>query len=757
MISRVKNWFQNLSTTQKVIVVAFALMLLVFLMERVVYGIFYFNSIQDGMTIFISPVDELKEVGRGDTFQISFNTRVQNLPLCTATCQWELEDFGTNTVVSEGEERFQQGFGREFTFSTTATQQRTVKPYKLTVQCNNQQTRYCRGTSSSSSATTLINVTYQEEELEPASYVNENYASIARQWFSNLQLLQDLQTIQDDRIQIQNQTSQEIQNVRQLITELEENIRNDEVINAYNLLRQGPSFTSLDSYRQARTTEREIVQTYNDIIRDVDLLHAHFLIYENTTRFRSYLDLLHSTQNNFETQSLSQSQSNLQGFQNFTNTLNTTNLIQNANTSRLHAAENEQVVCSIKNATCQQVNETTPQTLLNSCEYLQNYNDRVDSLQEEFATKLRPNQTLQQTLNEFNVTSIRERSDFNTIQQGVIEDARNNELNTSNTSLMLAVMPELTRESQDFTQRVCSKNFPHQYNFLNASLRELNKTQEYTLVDLPTQRCCNLGECRQCMSEEKTPILLVHGHAIAESSQPEYSIQAMSNLANTLEQNGYYYFGHVFPERNVEVAQNSVLNKLPNNFVFTTTYYTDSFAEEGEYYRLVTKSEPIETYGIRLSEAVDKVLAKTGQDKVDIIAHSMGGLVTRSYLQNFGDDKVRKTVLIGTPNHGVSGRTARFCNIFGSENACRDMTGGSQFLNSVNSHTPNIPVLNVIGVGCQDSEYDGIVFRDEVELEWAENKVYEGNCEGAFTLHSKLNRPRFMPNVYDDIIEFLEN
>ncbi len=54
----------------------------------------------------------------------------------------------------------------------------------------------------------------------------------------------------------------------------------------------------------------------------------------------------------------------------------------------------------------------------------------------------------------------------------------------------------------------------------------------------------------------------------------------------------------------------------------------------------------------KLTEKIDDVLQKTGADKVDIVAHSMGGLVTKSYLRKFGGDKIRKFIDIGTPHLG---------------------------------------------------------------------------------------------------------
>ncbi len=54
-----------------------------------------------------------------------------------------------------------------------------------------------------------------------------------------------------------------------------------------------------------------------------------------------------------------------------------------------------------------------------------------------------------------------------------------------------------------------------------------------------------------------------------------------------------------------------------------------------------------------LADFIDKVLEATGAEKVDIVAHSMGGLVARAAIKWYGcENKVRKLLLIGTPNQG---------------------------------------------------------------------------------------------------------
>lgn len=60
-------------------------------------------------------------------------------------------------------------------------------------------------------------------------------------------------------------------------------------------------------------------------------------------------------------------------------------------------------------------------------------------------------------------------------------------------------------------------------------------------------------------------------------------------------------------------------------------------------------------YATDLGAMVDSVLRATGAPKVDIIAHSMGGLITRSYITfEGGNAKVAQAMFLATPHLGVS-------------------------------------------------------------------------------------------------------
>jgi triacylglycerol esterase/lipase EstA (alpha/beta hydrolase family) len=60
----------------------------------------------------------------------------------------------------------------------------------------------------------------------------------------------------------------------------------------------------------------------------------------------------------------------------------------------------------------------------------------------------------------------------------------------------------------------------------------------------------------------------------------------------------------------------------------------------------------IEAFAEQLARKIDEALEVTGARQVVVVAHSMGGLVTRAYLRRHGHAKVARVLTIGTPHHG---------------------------------------------------------------------------------------------------------
>jgi len=70
----------------------------------------------------------------------------------------------------------------------------------------------------------------------------------------------------------------------------------------------------------------------------------------------------------------------------------------------------------------------------------------------------------------------------------------------------------------------------------------------------------------------------------------------------------------------------------------------------------ITLSHPlgnIDACADELAARTDELRAETGADRVVLVGHSMGGLVSRAYLRRHGPGKVDKLITIATPHHGT--------------------------------------------------------------------------------------------------------
>ncbi|MCC7644266.1 MULTISPECIES: triacylglycerol lipase [unclassified Janthinobacterium] len=61
----------------------------------------------------------------------------------------------------------------------------------------------------------------------------------------------------------------------------------------------------------------------------------------------------------------------------------------------------------------------------------------------------------------------------------------------------------------------------------------------------------------------------------------------------------------------------------------------------------------IEQFVPQVELAITELCARTGSDRVILVAHSMGGLVARAWLRRHGAARVARIVTIGTPHHGT--------------------------------------------------------------------------------------------------------
>jgi len=105
-----------------------------------------------------------------------------------------------------------------------------------------------------------------------------------------------------------------------------------------------------------------------------------------------------------------------------------------------------------------------------------------------------------------------------------------------------------------------------------------------------------------------------------------------------------------------------------------------------EYYYDDNNEKGIESYASELNPVINLVRNCTGSDQVIILAHSMGGLVSRKYMVDYGNAQVKKLITLATPHYGFNEFTKSeivlmILRLFtGREKDVEQMGPGSDFL-----------------------------------------------------------------------------
>ncbi|MEJ2203349.1 MAG: alpha/beta fold hydrolase [Gemmatimonadota bacterium] len=106
-----------------------------------------------------------------------------------------------------------------------------------------------------------------------------------------------------------------------------------------------------------------------------------------------------------------------------------------------------------------------------------------------------------------------------------------------------------------------------------------------------------------------------------------------------------------------------------------------------EYVEPLTFADPTGSnvdHAAEIGAAVELLRSRTGAPKVDLVAHSMGGLAVRQYLMDVGPRRVRKVVFVATPHRGTYTAYVAFGE--GRD----EMIPGSPFLETLNA-APAVP------------------------------------------------------------------
>ncbi|MFD6414396.1 esterase/lipase family protein, partial [Nocardia asteroides] len=92
----------------------------------------------------------------------------------------------------------------------------------------------------------------------------------------------------------------------------------------------------------------------------------------------------------------------------------------------------------------------------------------------------------------------------------------------------------------------------------------------------------------------------------------------------------------------------------------------------------------IRTAAELLGRHIEEICERTGSERVDVVGHSLGGLIARYYVQRLGGDlRVRTLVTLGTPHSGT-----RVVPLANAHPIVRQMRPGSAVIEELSRPTP---------------------------------------------------------------------
>lgn len=238
-----------------------------------------------------------------------------------------------------------------------------------------------------------------------------------------------------------------------------------------------------------------------------------------------------------------------------------------------------------------------------------------------------------------------------------------------------------------------------------------------------TTQCCNTDQYKS--RKDLYPVIFVHGHP---SELGRGDIQGVLNtfnyISNYLSKNGYVEKSVLYPESSEQIAEGSwaYCNKP---VAVRVTYYEGLSSGTTHNYK-----NGIAGYSPTLKKEVEAVLKATNKDKAIIVAHSMGGLVSRYYIKfDGGDSKVQKLVTLGSPHYGARDGATFFSFLSNAEES-KQMKVGSDFLNNLNLPSDAIiPSYTISGnsTHCFNGDCDDLVYVDTSKLKNAiKSRVFSG-------------------------------
>jgi len=268
------------------------------------------------------------------------------------------------------------------------------------------------------------------------------------------------------------------------------------------------------------------------------------------------------------------------------------------------------------------------------------------------------------------------------------------------------------------------------------------------------------------------PVIFVHGHTPSHGTNIIQRIFGLSSTVDTLTYFGRYgYFeqfqkfvrelenygyynekGYVTGLDIIDAERDCEPTSWGKNIALKTTYYQQDVKCINNTCWAMSDDESISEYAKRLSKSIEVVKRCTGAEKVNIIAHSMGGLVARKYIVNGGSNSVNKLIMLGTPNKGTETGVGwnAYCTLGHPGKECDDMWNYSKFIQDLNSIPKSSSVVYITIAGINEGDNDGTVKMMSVHLDYS----YQANVSCG---HGALIEPDECPDAFNFVAQVLQD
>ena len=259
-----------------------------------------------------------------------------------------------------------------------------------------------------------------------------------------------------------------------------------------------------------------------------------------------------------------------------------------------------------------------------------------------------------------------------------------------------------------------------------------------------TTKCCDGDEYKS--RKDLYPVIFVHGHSFETArGDIQNSLSTFNYMSKYFSQNGYVEESLIYPESSEQLAK-GVWAFCDKPVVIRLTYYDGLVSGTTHNYK-----NSISEYSPTLKKEIENVLLATNKDKAILVAHSMGGVLSRYYLKfDGGSDKIYKLITVGSPHYGIRA-WASFWSPFGSIES-QQMRPDSEFLKTLNYPVDSlVPSYTISGnnKGCFTKDCDGVVYVNSSKLKMATKAVvFDGN---QYEHSSMLQQPEVSRQVLEYI------